>query len=200
MKRLQVNRLLQRQKFTTALCVLVTVFVSLNAGAATLVEMSPEELTLLVNEMNASANEVGGKGFFYYEDPFPVTLSVSLDVERNQIVVDMDERIGPRTEQAATEDLLNAISSSVLERDGRVDGVGIRFLFGGKPSTYWFPEPEQDELSDDERMVEPTQVSVEPMVAISPGHGWESGLPYTGGVAPFELLRPLLRFEIRESV
>jgi hypothetical protein len=168
---LQVNGSLGLRRLAVAIFALVPACGTVDVAAATLAEMSPEERALLVSEMNASANEVGSKGFFYYEDPSPVTVSVSLDVEKNYVVVNMDERIGPRTEQAATEDLLDAITASILEPYDRFDGTGVRFLFGGKPSTHWFPEPERDEPPDDERIVEPTQANVAPVVAISPGHG-----------------------------
>jgi N-acetylmuramoyl-L-alanine amidase len=171
MKQLQAGQLLRRRKLAAAIFALVTVFGSLDVGAATLAEMSPEERALLVAEMNASANEVGSKGLFYFEDPLPVTVSVSLDVDANYVVVDMDERIGPRTEQAATEDLLGAISSSIMEREPRVDAAGVRFLFGGKPSTFWFPEPERDEPPEEDRLVEPAQARSASVVVISPGHG-----------------------------
>lgn len=168
----QANGELRRHKLTALLFAVVTACTSVNVGAATLAEMSPEERTLLVNEMNVSASEVGRKGLFYDDDPLPVTISISLDIEKNYVVVDMDERIGPRTEYASTEDLLDLIRFSILRQLDRIDGAkGITFLFGGKPTTYWFPEPEQEEVPDDERMVEPTQVGNAPVVAISPGHG-----------------------------
>ncbi len=150
---------------------LVTACVSMDVGAATLAEMSPEERTLLVSQMNASVKAVGDKGFFYYEDPLPVTALVSLDIDNNVVVIDLDERIGPRAERSETEDFLDTIRFSILEHYDRIEGMmGIRFLFGGKPSTHWFPEPAQDE-PDDDPLVQPTQRATAPVVAISPGHG-----------------------------
>jgi N-acetylmuramoyl-L-alanine amidase len=160
-----------RRKLAAVLLGLLTACVSVDAGAATLAEMSPEERNLLVNEMNASAKEVGSKGLFYYDDPLPVSVSVSLDVENSYVIVNLDEKLGPRAETAETEDLLDAIRFSILNRYDRVEGMmGIRVLYGGKPSTYWFPEPSRDEPPDD-RLVEPTQGARPPIVAISPGHG-----------------------------
>jgi len=169
-----------RRKLAAALLGFFSTCISVNVGAATLAEMSPEDRALLVNEMNASANTVGSKGLFYDDDPLPISISVSLDIEKNHVVVDMDERIGPRTEYAATEDLLDLIRFSILNQIDRIDGLrGVSFLFGGKPSTYWFPEPEpepgpdpeQDDPHDGERIVEPAQLGRAPVVAISPGHG-----------------------------
>jgi|SRR6187402_80575 len=171
MNLLQAVGALRRRKLSTTILALVSACASMDVSAATLAEMSPEERTLLVGQMNASVNAVGSKGFFYDEDSLPVTASVSLDLEKNYIVVDVDERIGPRTERAATEDLLDGIAASILERHDKIDGVGLRFLFGGKPSTFWFPEPKRDDPPDDERIVQPAQVKDKPVVAISPGHG-----------------------------
>jgi len=133
--------------------------------------MSLEERATLVKEMNESASQVGGKGFFYYEDPSPVSISVSLDVDKNVVVVDLDERIGPLAERSETEDLLDSIRFSIMKQYDRIDGLmGIQFLYGGKPSTHWFPVAQLDE-PDDDALFQLAQGPRAPVVAISPGHG-----------------------------
>jgi N-acetylmuramoyl-L-alanine amidase len=171
MNLLQVNKHPRRRGLSAALFALATACASVGASASTLAEMSLEERTILVNEMNVSANQVGGKGFFYYEDPSPVSISVTFDVENNVVIVDLDERIGPLSERSETEDLLDSIRFSIMKQYDRVDGLmGIQFLYGGKPSTHWFPVTQLDE-PDEDALFQLAQGPRAPIVAISPGHG-----------------------------
>lgn len=138
----------------------------------TMEQMTEVERAFLAAEMEVAANEVGKKGGFFYDDKLPVHVKIKLDPSSNSVYIDLDERLGQNSDGAEAEDLTDSLRFALERYTNRINGtVTLRYTYGGKPMTFWYPEFEEPVIRRRVRR-QVNAVPSLPVITISPGHGY----------------------------
>lgn len=134
-----------------------------------LAEMTQSERDLLAARMEIAVNEFTIRGGFFEDDPLPVHVKVTIDPVKNYIFLDLDERLGPKSDSPEMEDFGDSLRFTLEKFTDHIKGgVVLDHLFGGKSSTYWFPD---DDVRVDRLRSAAEEGRQTSIVTISPGHG-----------------------------
>lgn len=100
--------------------------------------VTTEERQMVVAEMQGDLDDLLLGRKFFDGDDLPVTAKVSIDEPNKVIVVDLDERLGPRAYTAESEDMNQLIFNSLINFVEKIDGMtGITYRYGGHEPEYW---------------------------------------------------------------
>lgn len=133
--------------------------------------MTTEERQMVVAEMQGGLDDLLLGRKFFDGDDLPVTAKVSIDEPNNVIVVDLDERLGPRAYTAESEDMNQLIFNSLINFVEKIDGLtGITYRYGGHEPEYW-PANRLPVVSPQSVIRRKRAVSESPLVVVAAGHG-----------------------------
>jgi len=98
--------------------------------------------------INRIANDVANRRPYFDDDPLPVHIATSFNDDGDLLIMDLGERLGPRSGLATVEELEADIQESIWPLvNGRPGFKGIEWRFGGKDMYHWFPQDRPKPLS-----------------------------------------------------
>ncbi|KJV37292.1 N-acetylmuramoyl-L-alanine amidase family protein [Luteibacter yeojuensis] len=158
-------------------------------------DMSAEERTSLLHDIETSvATALGGRSFSE-DDALPVTARIRLDSDTNLVVVDLDERLGPKALSDDMQDLAELVRYHVIIHLDRIDGItGIHYTYGGFDREHW-PENQKGDQSP-RSSLRKRREATQPVAVVSPGHGIYFHSTYKDWRAQRETVNGILEDEL----
>jgi hypothetical protein len=133
-------------------------------------EMSAEERTSLLHDIEKSVDTALSGRSFSEDDALPITANVHLDSDTNLVVVDLDERLGPKALSDDMQDLAELVRYHVIIHLDRIDGItGIHYTYGGFDREHWPQNREEGHLP--RKGARKRRETAQPLAVVSPGHG-----------------------------
>jgi N-acetylmuramoyl-L-alanine amidase len=135
--------------------------------------LSPLEQSELEVQLSDKINEALRGHRFSEEQAGPIIVTVRLDLQEGELLVDLGEENGPWSESLEMEDLHKGITEIAFKVLGHTAGWhGVDLRFGGKDMYFWFPELRpQNEKASARKSVRKRRAIEPEKVVLSAGHG-----------------------------